>query len=63
VRVLVQRVARAEVRVARPRRRAASAAIARLLLLVGLTHRRADELAWMADKVLGMRIFATPKSA
>jgi D-tyrosyl-tRNA(Tyr) deacylase len=56
VRVLVQRVARAEVRVgARITGRIGRG----LLLLVGLTHADGEaELAWMADKVLGLRIFA-----
>jgi D-tyrosyl-tRNA(Tyr) deacylase len=60
VRVLVQRVARAAVRVAGPDgERAAGAIGPGLLLLVGLTHADAEaELAWMADKVLGLRVFA-----
>jgi D-aminoacyl-tRNA deacylase len=61
MRVLVQRVSRAEVRVreidapARP-----SGRIARgLLLLVGFTITDGDaELEWVADKVAGLRIFA-----
>jgi D-tyrosyl-tRNA(Tyr) deacylase len=62
VRVLVQRVARAAVRV--PDAGSAdgtrlTGAIGRgLLLLVGFTHADADEqLDWMAEKVLGLRIF------
>jgi D-tyrosyl-tRNA(Tyr) deacylase len=60
VRVLVQRVARAAVRVVGPDgERAAGAIGPGLLLLVGLTHADAEaELAWMADKVLGLRVFA-----
>ena len=56
MRVLVQRVARAEVRVGAR----VTGGIGRgLLLLVGLTHADGEaELAWMADKVLGLRIFA-----
>ena len=56
MRVLVQRVSRAEVRVAGQ----ALAGIGRgLLLLVGFTHSdREDQLAWMADKVSGLRIFS-----
>jgi len=55
VRVLLQRVSRAEVRVD-------SRVIGRieggLLLLVGFTHTDGEEqLAWMADKVVGLRIF------
>ena len=56
MRVLVQRVARDEVRVGAR----VTGGIGRgLLLLVGLTHADGEaELAWMADKVLGLRIFA-----
>ena len=56
MRALVQRVARAEVRVGDQ----VTGAIGRgLLVLVGLTHADTDaELAWMADKVLGLRVFA-----
>jgi D-aminoacyl-tRNA deacylase len=54
--VLVQRVSRAEVRID-------SSAVARvgrgLLLLVGFTHSdTGDDVAWMAEKVAGLRIFA-----
>lgn len=59
VRVLVQRVSRAEVRVreAGGARRTGSID-AGLLLLVGFTHEDDDaRLAWMADKVIGLRIF------
>ncbi len=56
MRVLVQRVARAEVRVGD---RVAGRVGTGLLLLVGLTHADTEaELAWMADKVLGLRVFA-----
>jgi D-tyrosyl-tRNA(Tyr) deacylase len=56
MRVLLQRVARAEVRVE-------SDVLGRigrgLLLLVGFTHDDTDvELTWMADKVVGLRVFA-----
>ena len=56
MRVLVQRVSRAHVRVG-------GVTVGKigpgLLLLVGLTHADGEaELAWMADKVLGLRIFA-----
>jgi D-tyrosyl-tRNA(Tyr) deacylase len=55
VRVLVQRVARAEVRVAG---RVTGRVGRGLLLLVGVTHADGEaELAWMADKVLGLRVF------
>ncbi len=56
MRVLVQRVSRAEVRAAG----AVTGAVGRgLLLLVGFTHADGDsELVWMAEKVLGLRIFA-----
>ncbi len=56
MRVLVQRVARAEVRVGE---RVTGRVGQGLLLLVGLTHADTEaELAWMADKVLGLRVFA-----
>jgi D-tyrosyl-tRNA(Tyr) deacylase len=55
MRVLVQRVSRAEVRVGD--RRTGRIAVG-LVLLVGLTHTDGDEqLAWMADKIVGLRIF------
>jgi D-tyrosyl-tRNA(Tyr) deacylase len=59
--VLVQRVARAEVRVGER----VTGAIGRgLLVLVGLTHGDGDaELAWMADKVVGLRVFADAAGA
>ena len=56
MRVLLQRVSRAEVRVGER----VTGRIGRgYLLLVGLTH--ADDeakLAWMADKVIGLRLFS-----
>jgi D-tyrosyl-tRNA(Tyr) deacylase len=56
MRVLVQRVSRAEVRV---ESRVVGAIGRGLLLLVGFTHSDADaHLVWMADKVVGLRIFA-----
>ena len=61
MRVLVQRVAHAEVRVAdasgAPR---VTGSIERgFLLLVGFTHADGDEqLDWMVEKVLGLRLFA-----
>lgn len=60
MRVLVQRVSRAEVRIreagAPPR---VSGSIGRgFLLLVGLTHADTEEqLRWMADKIVGLRLF------
>ena len=56
MRVLVQRVARAEVRV----NEAITGHIGPgVVLLVGFTHTDgAPQLAWMADKVSGLRIFA-----
>jgi D-tyrosyl-tRNA(Tyr) deacylase len=60
VRVLVQRVARAAVRVREPDApdRVTGQIDAGLLLLVGFTHADGEEqLEWMADKVLGLRIF------
>lgn len=55
MRVLLQRVSRAEVRVGDR----LTGRIARgYLLLVGFTHSDADEsLVWMADKITGLRIF------
>jgi len=56
VRVLVQRVSRAAVRVGE---RTTGAIDRGFLLLVGFTHTDGEErLAWMADKVLGLRLFA-----
>lgn len=55
MRVLLQRVSRAEVRVDG---RVTGQIGAGLVLLVGLTHTdTADQLVWMADKVVGLRIF------
>ena len=56
MRVLLQRVSRAEVRVGER----VTGRIGRgYLLLVGLTHADTDAaLAWMADKVVGLRLFA-----
>lgn len=56
MRVLVQRVSRAEVRVLGK----AVGRIGRgLVLLVGFTHTDDDEqITWMADKVVGLRVFA-----
>jgi len=55
MRVLLQRVSRAEVRVdGRVTGRIATG----LLVLVGFTHADADEqLTWMADKLIGLRLF------
>lgn len=55
MRVLVQRVSRAEVRV---EGRVAGRIGRGILALVGFTHQDSDEqLAWMAEKVAGLRIF------
>jgi D-tyrosyl-tRNA(Tyr) deacylase len=56
MRVLLQRVSRAEVRVGER----VSGRIGRgYLLLVGFTHADTEPtLAWMADKVIGLRLFA-----
>ena len=60
MRVLVQRVTRAEVRITTEQEARTAGRIDRgLLLLVGFTH--ADDepaVAWMADKVLGLRLFS-----
>lgn len=55
MRVLLQRVSRAEVRVGGR----VTGAIGRgFLLLVGLTHADTEaQLAWMAEKVVGLRLF------
>ncbi|MDQ8154084.1 MAG: D-aminoacyl-tRNA deacylase [Gemmatimonadota bacterium] len=55
MRVLLQRVSRAEVRVGER----ITGTIGRgFLLLVGLTHTDTDaQLVWMADKVAGLRLF------
>jgi len=61
MRVLLQRVSRAEVRVSDPGGRArVTGRIGRgFLLLVGFTHADAEPaLEWMADKVAGLRLFA-----
>ena len=56
MRVLLQRVSRAEVRVAG---RVTGRIAGGFLLLVGYTHTDADEqLLWMADKVVGLRLFS-----
>jgi D-tyrosyl-tRNA(Tyr) deacylase len=61
MRVVVQRVSRAEVRI---REGAAtsrvSGRIARgFVLLVGFTHEDGeDQIAWMSEKILGLRLFA-----
>jgi D-tyrosyl-tRNA(Tyr) deacylase len=58
--VLVQRVARAEVRIDDAGGERVSGRIGRgLVLLVGFTHADGeDAVMWMADKVLGLRLFA-----
>jgi D-tyrosyl-tRNA(Tyr) deacylase len=61
MRVLLQRVSRAEVRVAgaQDKPRVTGRIGQGFLVLVGFTHRDGDEqLNWMADKLLGLRLFA-----
>lgn len=60
VRILLQRVSRAEVRIRDVGVARTAGRIDRgLVLLVGFTHGDTDEqVGWMADKVLGLRIFA-----
>lgn len=56
MRVLLQRVKRAEVRV---EGRVTGSIGVGFLLLVGFTHAdTADQLVWMADKVSGLRLFS-----
>jgi D-tyrosyl-tRNA(Tyr) deacylase len=56
MRVLLQRVSRAEVRV---EGRTTGSIGAGFLLLVGFTHTdTAAQLAWMADKIAGLRLFS-----
>lgn len=55
MRVLLQRVARAEVRIAE---RTLGRIGTGFLVLVGLTHGdREEQLVWMADKIVGLRVF------
>jgi D-tyrosyl-tRNA(Tyr) deacylase len=55
MRVLLQRVSRAEVRIGD---RVAGRIGTGFLLLVGITHADTEEqLVWMADKVVGLRVF------
>ena len=56
MRVLLQRVSRAEVRVGE---RVTGRIAVGYLLLVGLTHDDDDaRLTWMADKIVGLRLFS-----
>lgn len=58
MRVLVQRVAHAEVRVDVPDKRVLGQIGRGFLLLVGFTHSDSDDqLVWMADKIIGLRLF------
>ena len=60
MRVLLQRVSSAEVRIRESGERRVSGRIGRgFLLLVGLTHGDDEAtLAWMAEKIVGLRLFA-----
>ena len=60
MRVLLQRVSRAEVRIREQGGSRASGRIGRgYLLLVGVTHGDGEAQAeWMADKIAGLRLFA-----
>jgi D-tyrosyl-tRNA(Tyr) deacylase len=56
MRLLLQRVSRAEVRVGD---RVTGRVARGYVLLVGFTHEDTEEeLVWMADKVVGLRLFA-----
>jgi D-tyrosyl-tRNA(Tyr) deacylase len=60
VRVVAQRVSRAEVRIREAGGSRVNGRIERgYVLLVGFTHGDGEEqLAWMAEKILGLRLFA-----
>jgi len=60
MRVLLQRVGRAEVRIRDGESRRVAGRIGRgYLLLIGITHKDTDEeLGWMAEKIAGLRLFA-----
>ncbi len=60
MRVILQRVSRAEVRIRGGDAPRVAGRIGRgFLLLVGLTHNDGEaQLEWMADKVIGLRLFA-----
>ncbi len=58
MRVLLQRVSRAEVRIVSEAPRVSGTIGRGLLLLVGFTSTDGEEqISWMAEKVLGLRIF------
>src|SRR5919202_5039050 len=60
MRILLQRVSRAEVRIRDAERSRVAGRIGRgFVLLVGFTHTDGEaQVAWMADKVMGLRLFA-----
>jgi D-aminoacyl-tRNA deacylase len=60
VRVLIQRVSRAEVRIREESRERLAGRIGRgFLILVGFTSADDDsKVAWMAEKIAGLRVFA-----
>ena len=62
MRVLLQRVSRAEVRIRENGAIRLAGRIGRgFVLLVGFTHTDDDaRVAWMADKIVGLRLFADP---
>jgi D-tyrosyl-tRNA(Tyr) deacylase len=58
VRLLLQRVSRAEVRIRGDEDRVSGRIGRGFLLLVGFTHQDGEaQVAWMADKVIGLRLF------
>jgi D-tyrosyl-tRNA(Tyr) deacylase len=58
VRLLLQRVSRAEVRIRGDGDRVSGRIRRGFLLLVGFTHQDGEaQVAWMADKVVGLRLF------
>lgn len=58
MRLLLQRVSRAEVRIRGDEDRVSGRIGRGFLLLVGFTHQDGEaQVAWMADKVIGLRLF------
>ena len=62
MRVLLQRVARAEVAFATQRPSRVKDGSSGYLLLVGFTNRREEQVEWMAEKVSDCACSRTPKT-